>query len=149
MKILLIIMGIIATIFIIGLYKFSKRMNDIEDKNAIFITGDDVGSYTAYLLCKIEEIHPNISDKDKIKVVIEVLRDAAKKNGSYNFLATVDSNYRIIFEDTLFDLQQIKQVSFEDRIKIIQDYHSRQFNILKKGKDNFLQEVIVERAAFI
>ena len=90
---------------------FGEQLDEL-DTNVIFYTGDDVAKYVDQLMCESIKKFPDISAKDKAKLVMTSLRIAAKKNNSFNFLSHLDANYKDFFDQTkstIKDLQRNKR----------------------------------------
>ncbi len=109
MYIVIILVAIVVIVFFRNVIKFNERLMAIEDNHVVFITGDDVTRYQEYLLHQIINKYPDISDKDKVKVVIEAVRNAAKRNGNVYFLQAIKYGYGTLYQDVMGRLHELQR----------------------------------------
>ncbi len=100
--------GVIGIVlYIISFFKFSNRMSAIEIEDFAIFSENDTVVYRDYLMLRVIEDYPNLSDKAKVKIVIEVLRNAFRKGGQVDHLKGPSKTYTYVF---LSYIERIKEI---------------------------------------
>ena len=107
---LIIFIAIVALIsFFYNTMKFSNKMSDIEIEGYKIFSEQQLVAYRDYLMCNILQKYPNISDNDKVKVVIETIRNAHIGNNK-DYLSGFSQTYQYVYLSYLDRIQEIRQI---------------------------------------
>jgi len=132
-----IILGLIAgvglIVFFTKVVKFNKKMMAIENEYFVIYSERDTIVYRDDLMCQIIKKYPDASDKDKVKVVIEVIRNAAKKSGNGDYLLGNSKTYPYVFSSYL---ERLKEIELELKNENSLDFTS---SFSAKTSDRFLK----------
>ena len=134
--ILVLIIGSGLIIFFTKVVKFNKKMMAIENEHFVIYSERDLIVYREYLMCQIIKKYPNISDKEKVKVVIEVIRKAAKKSGNGDYLLGTSKAYPYVFTSYIERLKEIEQeLKNENPLDFTNSFSA-------KASDRFLKAIV-------
>jgi len=94
----------------------------IEIENYIVNSDEEALLYGDYLVHEIIKKYPTLSDKEKVKIIIEVIRNAAKRGGNEDYFQGINKRYSYFF--TLFILR-IKEL--EQEVKNEEKFSNKNF----------------------
>jgi len=108
MEIIIFAVIILIIIFFNNVSKFNKRMMDIEIEGYKIFSENDLVKYRDYLMCQIIKKYPNLSNKDRVKTVIEVIRNAHIGNNK-DYLNGLNETYQYVFFSYMERIKEIEK----------------------------------------
>ena len=109
MEIVILVILIAVIVFFINSAKFGQKMADIEIKGYKIYSEQQLAAYRDYLMCQILQKYPDILDKDKVKVVIEAIRDAHIGHNK-DYLNGLNDTYQYVFLSYMDRIQEIREI---------------------------------------
>jgi hypothetical protein len=107
MEVIIFILIVGAIIFFSNVAKFNEKISAIGIDGYKIFSEQDLAVYRDYLMCQTVKKYPEISDSEKVKLIIEAIRSAhIGKNKDY--LNGASTTYKYVFLSYLDRLQEIK-----------------------------------------